>query len=218
MINFENNLNFMEKLKQQNEYITNNYEEYVTKTINEIMFLKDKIYQNKDAISYVYDALKHDNLFYNICDNIDCYKYLKFYKIIEIHQSLNPDINYKSEYNISNLQKTLYLFRNLEEFLCYNVNIRNKILDFIHGLEYCYENKFIDNTNFLIYISELENKIRELFGIEKSLNMQFVNGKLCYSDFYGNKKPLIYLIPPTTKYLQFVKNWKNDFQQRFLNI
>lgn len=36
MINFENNLNFMEKLKQQNEYITNNYEEYVTKTINEI--------------------------------------------------------------------------------------------------------------------------------------------------------------------------------------
>lgn len=52
MINFENNLNFMEKLKQQNEYIANNYEEYVNKTINEIMFLKDKIYQNKDAISY----------------------------------------------------------------------------------------------------------------------------------------------------------------------
>lgn len=40
MISFENDLSFMEKLKQQNEYITNNDEQYVNKIINEIIFFK----------------------------------------------------------------------------------------------------------------------------------------------------------------------------------
>lgn len=114
------------------------------------------------------------------------------------------------------MQKTLYLFRNLEEFLCHNVNIRNEILNFIQGLEYCYENKFIDNTNFSVYLFELENTLKELFKIEKPLCMQFVDGKLSYSNFYGKVKSLIYLIPPTEKYLRFVKDWKNNFEQRFL--
>lgn len=219
-MNFDQESYFMKKLKQQNEYIVNNDKSYRKKIIEQIVFLRSKIVNNKEAVNHYLDSLKleHD-LFYNVCDDITCCKYLKFYKMSEINEVFKTDFNYDTGEDIISLQQKLYLLKNLNEFLCYHINIRNEILDFIYGLEYIYENKFIDSDNFYAYISELEKRIRHVLKIDEYINMEFINGRLCYSDpIYHKTKPLIYLIPPTDKYLHFVKHLKNDFCRRFLSI
>lgn len=214
---YTNNSDFMTILKKQNEYVKNNDKEYKEKIIRQINFFKDKISHDENAVKQFFSALKYDNLFYNICDDINSYQYLKSYKMLEINQIIITDFNYDMEEDIISLQKNLYLFQDLEKFLCHNVKIRNEILDFIHGLEYVYENKFIDSDNFYAYIHELDGKISDIMKMDK-LNIEFIDGNLCYRNHYNKTKSLIYLIPPTAKYLNFVKFLENDFKQRFLII